>query len=300
MQIRDQQDQQWVDMGDGSDPPAGLIHGFDGKTRVKVLAASPRYVSYPQPSWARGEHVLMRVRATQYGQASPWSDDFEVWFADQMWLAVRNGDGAMTAAGQATLTWGAPDYYGDGAFRPTTTYVMYRTDGEWLHLLPGHDVNGVTVAVDGNRAVVSGLPTGLESYEFAIRHIGWHVPNHGTSLLILSEWSRTITITTDLATPTRPDAEQTGSGQVSLSWEAVADAAQYRLRVWTVDRWEELDGEDDGGVSVTVSGATAIVSDLPVDYHWYIFEVRALGPHGVQQSAWSPTIAVFNQHRQGE
>ena len=100
-----------------------------------------------------------------------------MWFADQVWLAVRNGDGAMTAAGQATLTWGAPDYYGDGAFRPTTTYVMYRMNGEWLHLLPGHDVNGVTVAVESNRAVVSGLPTGLQSYEFAIRHIGRHVPN---------------------------------------------------------------------------------------------------------------------------
>ena len=30
---------------------------------------------------------------------------------------------------------------------------MYRMDGEWLHLLPGHDVNGVTVAVESNRAV---------------------------------------------------------------------------------------------------------------------------------------------------
>ena len=297
VQIRDQQDQQWVDLGDGSDPLPGLIHRLDGKTRIKILAASPRYVSYPQPSWTRGEHVLMRVRATQYGQASPWSESFEVWFADQVWLAVGTRNGAMTAAGQATLTWGAPDYFGDGAFRPTTTFVMYRMDGEWLHLLPGHDVNGVTVAVESNRAVVSGLPTGLQNYEFAIRHIGRHVPNNGTSLLILSEWSRTITIATDLETPGRPDAEQIGSGQLSLSWDPVADAAQYRLRLWIVDRWEELDGEDDGAVSVTMSGTTATVSDLPGDYYWYIFAVQALGPNGVQQSAWSPNIAVFNQHR---
>ena len=299
VQIRDQQEEQWIALGDGLEQPPGLIHRRDGKTRIKVLAASPRYVSYPQPSWTRGEHVLMRVRATQYGQASPWSEPFEVWLADQVWLGVGARDGAMTAHGQATLTWGNPDYFGDGAFRPTTTFVMYRMDGEWLHLLPGHDVNGVTVAVESNQAVVSGLPAGLQSYEFAIRHLGRHVPPYGTSILILSEWSRTITITTDLQTPERPEATQTGSGQASVSWDPVADATQYRLRLWTVDQWEELDGEDDGGVSVTMSDTTATVSGLPGDYYWYIFEVQALGPNGVQQSVWSPNIAVFNQHRQG-
>ena len=301
IQIREQKHDErlneWLDLG--PDPLPGLIHRRDGKTRVKILAASPRYVSSPQPSWTRGEHVLMRVRATQYGQASPWSDPFEVWFADQMWLAVGARDGTMTAHGQATLTWGDPDYFGDGAFRPVTTFVMYRMDGKWLHLLPGHDVNGVTVAVESNRAVVSGLPTGQREYEFAIRHLGRHDPPHGTSILILSGWSRTITITTDLEAPGRPEAAQTGSGQMSVSWDPVEDATQYRLRLWTVDQWTELDGEDDGGVSVTTSGTTATVSGLPSDYYWYIFEVQALGPNGVQQSGWSPNIAVFNQHRPG-
>ena len=138
----------------------------------------------------------------------------------------------------------------------------------------------------------------MENYQFAIRHLGRHDPNQGTSLLILSGWSRTITIATDLEAPGRPGAEQTGNGEILLRWEPVPDAAQYRLRLWTVDRWEELDGEDEGGVSVATSGTTATVSGLPADYHWYIFEVRALGPNGVQQSAWSPNIAVFNQHRQ--
>ena len=299
VQIKDQQDQAWLDLGDGSDPLPGLIHRRDGKTRIKILAASQRYVSRPQPSWTRGEHVLMRVRATQYGQASSWSDPFEVWFADRVWLAVGPRDGAMTAAGQATLTWGAPDYFGDGAFRPITTFVMYRMDGEWLHLLPGPEVNGVTVAVESGRAVVSGLPTGQREYEFAIRHLGRHVPTYGTSILILSQWSRTITIATDLETPGRPDAAQTGSGQVSVTWEPVADAAQYRLRLWTVDQWAELDGENHGGVSVTMSGTTATVSSLPGDYYWYILEVQALGPHGIQQSTWSHNVAVFNKHHPG-
>ena len=299
VQIREQQHderhEEWLDLG--PNPLPGLVHRFDGKTRIKILAASPRYVSLPQPSWTLGEHVLMRVRATQYGQASPWSEPFEVWFADQSWLAVGTRGGAMTAHGQATLTWGAPDYFGDGAFRPITTFVMHRMDGEWLHLLPGHEVNGVTVAVESNRAVVSGLPTGQREYEFAIRHLGRHDPPQGTSILILSGWSRTISITTDLEAPGRPEAEQTGSGQMLVSWDTVADAAQYRLRLWTVDQWTELDGEDDGGVSVTTSGTTATVSGLPGGYYWYIFKVQALGPNGVQQSGWSPNIAVFNQHR---
>ena len=299
IQIKDQQDQAWLDLEDEPDPLPGLIHRFDGKTRVKILAASPRYVSLPQPSWTLGEHVLMRVRATQYGQTSPWSEPFEVWFADQSWLAVGTRGGAMTAHGQATLTWGAPDYFGDGAFQPVTTFVMYRMDGEWLHLLPGHEVNGVTVAVESNRAVVSGLPEDQREYEFAIRHLGRHVPNNGTPILVLSGWSRTISITTDLDAPGRPEAAQTGSGQMLVRWDTVADAAQYRLRLWTVDQWTELDGEDDGGVSVQTSGTTATVSGLPGGYYWYIFEVRALGPNGVQQSAWSPNIAVFNQHRPG-
>ena len=299
VQVKDQEDEEWIDLEKGAEPPAGLIHQEAGKTRVKILAASPRYVSDAR-LWETGnEHVTVRVRANQYDKVSPWSRAFDVLLAEMLWVAVGTRDGAMTGPGQATLTWGAPYYSGPGAFRPTTTHVMHRMDGEWLHLLPGHDVNGVAVAVESGRAVVSGLPTGLQEYKFSIRHLGRHVPNNGTSLLILSAWSRTITITTDLATPARPEATQTGDNQVSVNWQPVADATQYRLRLWTVDRWEELDGEDDGGVSVTMSGTTATVSGLPSDYHWYIFEVQALGPNGVQQSAWSPNAAVFNQHRPG-
>ena len=295
VQIRDHQDEQWLTLG--LDPPTGLIHRQDGKTRIKILAASPRYVSHVTPWGYGGEHVLMRVRATQYGQASPWSEPFDVRFVDQVWVTVGTRDGTMTAAGQATLTWGNPYYFGEGSFQPITTYVMYRMDGEWVHLLPGHDVNGVTVEVESNRAVVNGLPTGRSEYEFSIRHLGRTVPLYAPSMLTLSEWSRTISITTDLETPERPAATQTGSEQVLVSWSPVADANQYRLRVWMEDRWEELDGE--GDVTITKSGTTATVSGLPSDYYWYIFEVQAMGPNGVQQSAWSPNVAVFNQQRQG-
>ena len=299
VQVKDQEDEEWIDLEDGSEPPAGLIYRQAGKTRIKILAASPRYVPDARLSETGNEHVTMRVRATQYDKVSPWSSAFDVPLAEIMWVSVGRHEGAMTAPGQATLTWGNPHYYGTHSFRLITTHVMYRMDGEWLHLLPGHDVNGVTVAVEDGRAVVSGLPKGQREYEFAIRHLGRTVHPYESSILIVSQWSRTISITTDLATPGRPEATQTGSGQVSVSWEPVADAAQYRLRLWTVDQWTELDGEDDGGVSVTMSGTTAIVSGLPADHYWHIFEVRALGPNGVQQSGWSHNVAVFNQHHQG-
>ena len=48
-----------------------------------------------------------------------------------------------------------------------------------------------------------------------------------------------------------------------------------------------------------MSGAAAVVSGLPAEYYWYIFEVKALGQYGVQQSGWSPNVAVFNQYRSG-
>ena len=66
VQIKDQQDETWLDLGTDL-TTSGVIHRLDGKTRIKILAASQRYVHRPQPAWTRGEHVLMRVRATQYG-----------------------------------------------------------------------------------------------------------------------------------------------------------------------------------------------------------------------------------------
>ena len=67
VQIRDHQYERWLDLGLELDPPTGLIHRRDGKTSVKILAASPRYVSRVTPWGTGGEHMLMRVRASQYG-----------------------------------------------------------------------------------------------------------------------------------------------------------------------------------------------------------------------------------------
>ena len=78
VQVKDQEDEEWMDLEKGAEPPAGLIYRFDRKTRVKILAASPRYVSDAR-LWETGnEHVTVRVRANQYDKVSPWSRAFDV------------------------------------------------------------------------------------------------------------------------------------------------------------------------------------------------------------------------------
>ena len=75
-------------------------------------------------------------------------------------------------------------------------------------------MNGVTIAEH------SGLPTRLQEYEFSIWNFGRTAPPYGTSLLILSEWPHTITITTDLAPRTAPsetDRQRLGLGQLGPS-----------------------------------------------------------------------------------
>ena len=321
VQVKDHRGRQWVDLGD--DPANGIIHQRDTETRIKVLAPSPRYVSNEAPGGIANEHVLMRVRTTQDGQASEWSDPYAVFFPYPSPLAAGVPSGVMTQAGQATLSWPSPFYFGERTFTLLDTYIVYRMDrsltnlpadqdiaeapagvvpehdvnGELIHLLTGHDVKGITVVATPSGAVVTGLPERMPEYRFAVRHLGYLQYRGGQRELALSPWSWEISIGTTLETPSRPEATQTASGQVSLSWNAVEDATQYRLRLWADDRWEELDGVDDGGVSVAMSGTTATVAGLPAGYHWYIFEVKALGPHGVKQSDWSPNIAVFNQHR---
>ena len=230
VQIRDHQDQQWVDLG--PDPPPGVIHHRDTDTRIRILAPSPRYVSRVTPMEWLGEHVLMRVRANQYGRTSPWTRPFEVLFADQAWVGVGSLEGALSQAGQATLSWSSPAYIGEGSFNLLTTYVLYRMDGEWTHLLPGHEVNGATIEVSSGGAVVSGLPEGQAEYQFSVRHFGSNRYDYASSTLLLSPWSRTLSITTGLQRPGRPQAAQTASGQVSLSWDEVEQAARYRLRLW--------------------------------------------------------------------
>ena len=290
-----------------------------------ALAPSPRYVSDEAPGGIGGEHVLMRVRTPQDGQASEWSDPYAVFFPHPSPLAAGVPSGVMTQAGQATLSWPSPSYFGNGTFTLLDTYIVYRMDrnltnlppdqdlaeapagavpehemnGELIHLLPGHDVNGITVVATPSGTVVTGLPEGMPEYRFAVRHLGYMQDRGGQRELALSLWSWEISIDTVLETPSRPEATQTARGQVSLNWNAVEDATQYRLRLWADDRWEELDGEDDGGVSVAMSGTTATVAGRPAGYHWYIFEAKALGIHGVKQSDWSPNIAVFNQRHQG-
>ena len=299
VQIKDLQDEKWVDLG--LDPPTGVVYRLAGKTGIKLLAVSPRYVDSTERWGYRGvDYVYTRVRATSFGGSSPWSSAFQIVFPEIRLPRIEGLTGNLTGPNQATLSWtNTPDHgESNGVFKLLEYHVLFKIDGEWIHLSPGQAVNGVRVTFGHNNAVINGLPQNYPEYSFAVRHLG-QVDWGGTPRFYLSRWSHAVDIPVSLDRPNRPEAAQTASGQVSVSWDPVAGAAQYRLRLWTVDRWKELDGEDDGTVSVTMSGTTATVSGLPGDYYWYIFEVQALGPNGVQQSAWSPNVAVFNQHRQG-
>ena len=165
--------------------------------------------------------------------------------------------------------------------------------------MPGHSVNGVTMRLEGNSTVIDGLPEDQTPHRFAVRHIGAIVDEHNYGRLFVSHWSSEITISSELDTPSGLSANQTAAGQVSLDWDAVEDTDHYLLRFWMVDRWQELDGADDSGITVTMSGATAEISNLPADYYWYMFEVKALGANGIQQSGWSHHVSLFNQHHAG-
>ena len=299
VQIKDIQDEKWVDLG--LDSPTGVTYRHAGKTGIKLLAVSPRYVDSTDSWGYRGiDYVYTRVRATSFGGSSPWSGAFRIVFPETRLPGIEGLTGNLTGPHQATLSWtNAPDHgESNGVFTLQEYRVMFKIDGEWIHLSPWQAVNGVSVTFGHNNAVINGLPQDYTEYSFAVRHLG-QVDWGGTPRFYISRWSYAADIPISLDRPNRPEAAQVGIGQVSVNWDPVSDATEYRLSLWTRDRWEELDDKDDGGVSITMSGTTATVSDLPSEYFWYIFEVKALGPNCVQQSAWSPNIAVFNQHRQG-
>ena len=91
--------------------------------------------------------------------------------------------------------------------------------------------------------------------------------------------------------PDRPTGQSTGEGAVSLDWNDVPSATSYAVRVWQVDRYTELSADASvNGISITFNGSSATVSDLPTDYEWYFFEVRAVNDAGA--SGWSPNNAI--------
>ena len=72
---------------------------------------------------------------------------------------------------------------------------------------------------------------------------------------------------------------EAGEGEVELSWEAVAGAARYELRVWTsADDWQQL---DDGALTATNFSHTELSAGTTY-YYW----VRAVGDSG-ETSEWS-------------
>ena len=125
---------------------------------------------------------------------------------------------------------------------------------------------------------MQGLPATYSGWSFQLRVI-----NAGGS----SPWSRTHhrprgTGPYDPATPRGLAAASTGSGTVSLTWEAVANATAYRLELQEEDAgyiyWQQLPVAD---ITAVFTGASVVVSGLPATpavWHFRLWAANAQGP----------------------
>ena len=181
---------------------------------------------------------------------------------------------------------------------PTDTY---------LFLLQGHDTNGSVITRDDD-----GGPTGYDSRitrtlgpgSYTIETTTYYSGRTGSFSLILQA-SGTSTPPTHTPTPTptstpaptpgaasgapaapgQPDVLLTAPQTVSVDWDDVPDAQSYEIE-FHIGSWVLL--SENGpvqGVSISFAGSSATASNLPADYHWYFFRVRARNAEGA--SAWS-------------
>ena len=175
----------------------------------------------------------------------------------------------MTQAGQAILSWPSPSYFGNRTFTLLDTHIVYRMNRSLTNLPTDRDRRGGSGGrrprtrgerrtdpaaagprrerhhghcnvqrsrcyrtTRGDAGIPVRRPPPRDTCKTAADSASWPSPRGpGKSA------SNTV-----LDTPGRPEATQTASVQVSLSWNAIEDATQYRLRLWADDQWEELDG----------------------------------------------------------
>lgn len=85
--------------------------------------------------------------------------------------------------------------------------------------------------------------------------------------------------------PDKPSVELIATRTVSLDWNDVAGAQSYEVEFLTND-WVLLSPDAAvNGISISFAGSSATVSNLPGDYNYYIFAVRARNSAGA--SKWS-------------
>ena len=184
------------------------------------------------------------VRAVNSAGEGVSSDPWSVTIA-----AAPDRPTALTAVAgdeQVELSW----RYSDGQTSTTGFQYQQKTEGDF-----GDDWTDVTGSTWTTRShIVTGLTNDIP-YTFRIRAV---------NVTIASAASDTVTSTSSAAgsRPARPanfNAEQTGVGQVELTW----DMAEARLTVtgyqYTADggsSWTDISGSDSGTVYHTVTGLT--------------------------------------------
>ncbi len=233
----------------------------DGTNWQKAVGSHSTTVSYTVSDLMVGTTYTFAVRAVNStvendGRSAP-SDPWSVTIA----VAPADGPTGLTArAGdeQVQLSW---RYSGS---QTSITWFQYqqKTGGDF-----GDDWTDITGSTAVTRShIVTGLTNGT-TYTFRVRAVNVTIGSDTTN----EEDATPSASGSRPARPTNFNAEQTGVGQVELTW----DTAGARLTVtgyqYTADggsNWSDITGSDSGTVSHIVSG-------LMVDT-MYTFAVRAL------------------------
>ena len=247
----------------------------DGTNWQKAVGSHSTTVSYTVSDLMVGTTYTFAVRAVNSavendGRSAP-SDPWSVTIA----VAPADGPTGLTArAGdeQVELSW---RYFGS---QTSITGFQYqqKTGGDF-----GDDWTDITGSTAVTRShIVTGL-TNDTTYTFRVRAVNVTIGSDTTN----EEDATPSASGSRPARPTNFNAEQTGVGQVELTW----DTAGARLTVtgyqYTADggsNWSDISGSDSGTVS-------HIVSDLMVDT-MYTFAVRAVNSGMLSSSFRDVTI----------
>ena len=205
--------------------------------------------------------------------------------------------GAQTGAAAVDLAWDAVaeatgyeieirQSHGDTHVRlPAAGTFSLRTGPE------AADTVTVTVAGTGTARRLTGLPAGYTRWEIRLRATNAGGSSYWNPIYVYNNAANLAP-----AEPAGLGGRRTGAGAVSLSWTAVTGADSYRVYFDFPDDdrgaagWDWLPWRE---VTVTVTGATATVGDLPTAAADWGFRVTALNDAFVESLASAP-VTVAN------
>ena len=238
----------------------------DGTNWKEATGSHSTTASYTVSDLTVGTTYTFAVRAVNSAGEGVSSDPWSVTIA-----AAPDRPTALTAVAgdeQVELSW----RYSGGQTSTTGFQYQQKTEGDfgddWT------DVTGSTWTTTSH--IVTGL-TNDTTYTFRVRAVNVTIGSDTTN----EEDATPSASGSRPARPTNFNAEQTGVGQVELTW----DTAGARLTVtgyqYTADggsNWSDISGSDSGTVSYTVSGLKA--PDPVLGPYTYTFAVRAVNSAG--------------------